>query len=106
MPAFTTACPRNCYSTCAMRVHVEGGRLRAIDAHPAGLATPGGARGGVERVSWDPALDIVADRLIALRRDPGPASVFFFAGSGTKGLLNRVSTSFWRLYGGYTTTPR
>jgi len=42
MPSFTTACPRNCYSTCAMRVHVEGGRLRAIDAHPADLATPGG----------------------------------------------------------------
>jgi len=30
--------------------------------------------------------------------------VLFYAGSGTKGLLNRVSTSFWRLYGGYTTT--
>ncbi len=129
MPAFTTACPRNCYSTCALTVHVEHGRLRGIDAHPASLATPGGpclkglsyiervyspdrllypmrrgARGRFERLSWDAALDIIADRLIALRRDPGPASVLFYAGSGTKGLLNRVSTSFWRLYGGYTTT--
>jgi len=129
MPAFTTACPRNCYSTCAMTVHVEDGRLRTIDAHPAGLATPGGpclkglsyvervyspdrllhpmrraARGRVERILWDAALDIVADKLIALRRNPGPASVLFYAGSGTKGLLNRVSTAFWRLYGGYTTT--
>jgi len=129
MPAFTTACPRNCYSTCALTVHVEHGRLRAIDAHPAGLATTGGpclkglsyvervsspdrllhpmrrgARGRFERISWDAALDIIADRLIALRRDPGPASVLFYAASGTKGLLNRVSTAFWRLYGGYTTT--
>jgi len=129
MPAFTTACPRNCYSTCAMTVQVEGGRLRRVDAHPAGLATPGGpclkglsyvervyspdrllhpmrrgARGRFERISWDAALDIIADKLIALRGDPGPASVLFYAGSGTKGLLNRVSTVFWRLYGGYTTT--
>ena len=42
MPSFTTACPRNCYSTCAMTVHVEGGRLRKIDAHPGNLATSTG----------------------------------------------------------------
>ena len=28
---FTTACPRNCYSTCGMRVSVEDGRLRTIE---------------------------------------------------------------------------
>jgi anaerobic selenocysteine-containing dehydrogenase len=30
----TTARPRNCYSTCGMRVTVEDGRLRRIEAHP------------------------------------------------------------------------
>jgi anaerobic selenocysteine-containing dehydrogenase len=34
----------------------------------------------------------------------GPHSVFFYAGSGTKGLMNEVSTRFWRLFGGCTTT--
>jgi len=42
MPVFITACPRNCYSTCTMQVHVEDGRLRSLDAHPANLATSGG----------------------------------------------------------------
>ena len=36
----TTACPRNCYSTCGMRVRVEDGRLVRIEAHPANEATP------------------------------------------------------------------
>ena len=31
MTVHITACPRNCYSTCSMRVHVENGRLVRID---------------------------------------------------------------------------
>jgi anaerobic selenocysteine-containing dehydrogenase len=42
MPFFTTACPRNCYSTCSMRVQVEDGRLRRIEPHPHNQATPDG----------------------------------------------------------------
>jgi anaerobic selenocysteine-containing dehydrogenase len=129
MPTFTTACPRNCYSTCAMRVEVRDGRLVGIAAHPDAEATAGGPclkglsyiervyspdrllhplrrrrGGGFERVTWDGALDLIASRLAALRGDPGPRSVLFYAGSGTKGLMNSVSTAFWELYGGCTTT--
>ena len=129
MAVFTTACPRNCYSTCALRVEVEDGRIRRIDTHPGTRATPGGpclkglsyvervhspdrilhplrrTRGGLfQRVSWDAALDAIAERLLAVRRDPGPQSVLYYCASGTKGLLNRVSERFWRLYGGYTGT--
>ena len=125
----TTACPRNCYSTCALRVEVEDGRIRRIDTHPAARATPGGpclkglsyvervyspdrilhplrrTRGGAfARVSWDSALDEIARRLTAVRRDHGPQSVLYYCASGTKGLMNRVSERFWRLYGGYTGT--
>jgi anaerobic selenocysteine-containing dehydrogenase len=128
MPSFTTACPRNCYSTCAMTVHVEGGRLRSIDAHAGNLATATGPclkglsyveriyspdrllhphrrnprSGTFERISWDAALDEISEHLARLRAEP--QSVLFYTGSGTKGLMNRVSTSFWRLFGGYTTT--
>lgn len=128
MPSFTTACPRNCYSTCAMTVHVEGGRLRSIDAHPGNTATATGPclkglsyveriyspdrllypqrrnprSGSFERISWESALDGIAERLVRYRAEP--QSVLFYTGSGTKGLMNRVSTNFWRLYGGYTTT--
>jgi len=42
MPVFTTACPRNCYSTCGMSVTVENGRLRGLEAHPGNAATGDG----------------------------------------------------------------
>ena len=29
-----TACPRNCYSTCAMKAVVEDGRLTTLDLEP------------------------------------------------------------------------
>ncbi len=126
---FTTACPRNCYSTCGMRVTVEDGRLRAIEAHPGNAATPEGvclkglsyiervydpdrllhplqrtAGGGFERISWDAALDRITTEFAAVREKYGPRSVFFYEGSGTKGLMNRLATDFWRLFGGCTTT--
>jgi anaerobic selenocysteine-containing dehydrogenase len=127
--SFTTACPRNCYSTCGMRVRVEEGRLRGLEAHPGNAATAEGlclkglsyierayspdrllhpmsrTKGGAfERVSWDDALDRIAEKLVRLRERHGPQSLLFYAGSGTKGLMNSVSMEFWKLFGGCTTT--
>jgi len=112
-----------------MRVGVENGRLRAIESHPDNMATPEGvclkglsyiervyakdrvlhplqrtANGDFEQISWDAALDRIAGELTAAHERHGPRSVFFYTGSGTKGLLNEVSKSFWRLFGGCTTT--
>jgi anaerobic selenocysteine-containing dehydrogenase len=130
MKILTTACPRNCYSTCTMKVQVEDDRIRRIEPHAGNRATPGGAclkglsyiervyspdrilhplrrvpeSGEFERISWDEALDTIAEKLIALRSDPGPQSVLYYSGSGTKGLMNIVGRRFWRLYGGITAT--
>jgi anaerobic selenocysteine-containing dehydrogenase len=130
MPVYTTACPRNCYSTCSLRVHVEDGRLRRIEAHPHNRATPEGPclkglsyveretspdrilyplrrrPGGTafDRISWDDALDTIAEKLVRHRDDAGPQSVLYYSASGTKGLLNGVGMEFWRLFGGCTTT--
>jgi anaerobic selenocysteine-containing dehydrogenase len=129
MPVFTTACPRNCYSTCALRVTVEDNRITAIDASPENRATPGGpclkglsyaervhgpdrlrhplrrqSNGGFRPISWDEALDTLAEQLSAVKSRYGPQAVMHYAGSGTKGLLNGVSLAFWRLFGGCTTT--
>ncbi len=103
--------------------------MRRLEPHPGGLATAGGPclkglsyverevaedriltplrrqRGGdFAPVSWDDALTEITERLVTYRRDPGPRSVLYYAASGTKGLLNSVGASFWRMYGGYTTT--
>jgi anaerobic selenocysteine-containing dehydrogenase len=112
-----------------MRVEVEDGTIRAIETHPDNIATSEGvclkglsyiervyatdrvlhplqraANGTFERISWDTALERITSELIAARDRHGPRSVFFYSGSGTKGLLNEVSTAFWRLFGGCTTT--
>jgi anaerobic selenocysteine-containing dehydrogenase len=129
VPTFLTACPRNCYSTCAMKVTVEEGRLVRVEAAPANLATAEGpclkGLSYVERahsperitrplrrrpdgsfvpVSWEEALEAVAGPLEKARREDGAASVLYYSASGTKGLLNGCGLAFWRLFGGCTTT--
>ena len=129
MTVHTTACPRNCYSTCAMRVTVEGGRITAIDPHEGNWATSEGpclkglsylerqvsperilhpmkrtASGAFERVGWGEALDLITRHLETARHTHGPQSVFYYAASGTKGLLNSCGLAFWRQFGGCTTT--
>ena len=108
---------------------MEGGHVTAVDAHPGNLATPEGpclkglsylervepasrltaprlrgARGEFRPIAWDDALDLMADRFLELRRRLGPQSVLYYAGSGTKGLLNSAGLAFWRRFGGCTTT--
>jgi len=58
----------------------------------------------LEPVTWEMALNTIADKLRTLKRDHGQQSVLFYAGSGSKGLLNSLSMEFWRLFGGCTTT--
>ena len=111
---FTTACPSNCYSTCGIRVEVENGRLRAIEAHPDNLATPEGvclkglsyiervyakdrilhplqrtSSGDFERITWDAALDRIASELNSARDRYGPRSVFFYTRQRHQGPVER-----------------
>lgn len=129
MPTVLTACPRNCYSTCAMRVTVEEGRLTKVEPAPENRATAEGPclkglayverthspdrvtrplrrrpDGSHEPVSWEEALDTVTAALGKARAEHGPKSVLYYSGSGTKGLLNGCGLAFWRLFGGCTTT--
>ncbi len=128
MPIHTTACPRNCYSTCGLRVEVEDGRVRRVEPNPDNRATGQGVclkglsyveravsphritrplvrRGGAfVPLPWDGALDLMAGAFDRIRRESGPQAVLYYAGSGSKGLLNGVGMAFWRLFGGCTTT--
>ncbi len=129
MSVHTTACPRNCYSTCGMKVHVEDGQIRRIEPHPGNRATPEGVclkglsyvervrspdrilhplrrtrSGTFEPVGWEDALAEIAYQLERVRQTFGPRSLLYYAGSGTKGLLNGCGMEFWRLFGGCTTT--
>ncbi|MDJ1157161.1 molybdopterin oxidoreductase family protein [Chelatococcus sp. SYSU_G07232] len=113
-----SACPHDCPSTCALDVEVIDGRTigRLHGAgdnsytagvicakvaryaervhspgrvlHPLKRVGPKGA-GEFERISWDEALDIVAERFLAAERDFGPESVWPYYYAGTMGLVMR-----------------
>ncbi|PKQ65904.1 hypothetical protein BZG02_02565 [Labilibaculum filiforme] len=129
MKLISSACPRNCYSTCSIKVRVENNQVTGIEAHAGNRATPEGpcikglayveransknrilypqkrvATGKYERISWEEALNTIAEKLSHCKENFGPHSILYFAASGMSGLLNGVSTSFWKLFGGATTT--
>ena len=129
MKEFITVCPRNCYSTCSFRVFTEEGRVVRILPYEGNLATPEGPcikglsylereysseriiyplirqpDGTFARIGRDEALTIIAGRLGEARKKHGPHSVLFYKGSGYSGLSNEIAGSFWRKFGGATTT--
>ena len=81
--------------------YVERVRSPARILHPL-HRKPGTA--DFERISWDDALNLIVSHLTRIRSETGAQSVLYYAGSGTKGLLNGVALEFWKLYGGCTTT--
>ena len=127
MKVHHTACPRNCYSTCSFKVWTDNGRVVKIDPQPLNRATPEGiclkGLSYVERtnsterilqplkryddkflpITWDEAIEEIAEKLNHYKKDFGPHSILFYAASGMSGLLNGVSTNFWKMFGGATT---
>ncbi len=114
----TSVCPHDCPSTCALSVEVlDGARIGAVRGaednsytagvicakvsryaerihHPDRLTQPllrVGPRGGRQFrvISWDEALDRIADRFIADAARHGSESVWPFFFAGTMGLVQR-----------------
>ena len=70
---------------------------------PDRLTTPLRRRGGeLVPVGWDEALDFVAERLGAIRRESGPAAIFHYRSGGSLGLLKFLSDYFFALFGPVT----
>ena len=113
-----TACPHDCPSTCALDVELlpDGriGRVRGAKDnsytdgvicakvaryaervhHPDRLMHPlrrKGPKGSTEfeRISWDDALDLTADAMLAAERRFGPEAVWPYYFAGTMGLVMR-----------------
>lgn len=108
------ACPHDCPDTCAMRVHVEGGRVIAVKGDPTHSLTAGTlctkvsryaerthhpdrlkspmkrvgkkGEGKFEAISWDEAYETISERLAEIwRRDPQAILPYSYA--GTMGLV-------------------
>src|SRR6201989_1538839 len=108
------ACPHDCPDTCAMLVTVESGRATRVAGDPDHPVTQGflctkvnryvertyhrdrllypmrrvGPKGAgqFERITWDEALDEIAQRLNAIRRSPvGSQGILPYSYAGTMG---------------------
>jgi anaerobic selenocysteine-containing dehydrogenase len=126
-----TVSPRTGYTADLILAHVEDGRLVKVEANPddrvgRGLLTPFARRyvervyskerllrpmmrkgergsGEFEAVSWEDALDRIAEALTAAVRKRDPRSVLYYQGSGQDGVMTQFGRLFLSYFGGYST---
>src|SRR5499426_2420621 len=119
-------CALDCPDTCSWIVTVDNGRAVTLQGDPAHPFTRGvlcakvngylayaqspdrllypmrrrgpKGRGELERISWDDALDEIAERFTATIREFGPEAIWPYLGSGSMGLLNGVYSAGRRLW--------
>jgi anaerobic selenocysteine-containing dehydrogenase len=123
-----SVCALDCPDTCALRVTLDGDRIVQITGaadhpitqgfacvktvryaehqeHPGRLLYPQRrcgpkGQGKFQRVSWDEALDEIADRLRSVIERAGPRAILPFSYAGTMGLIQRDHPlSFFRALG-------
>ena len=124
-----TACPLDCPDSCTLEVTVKNGRIVEIDGGHENPSTRDyicakvrrfaervygedrllypairkGAKGdGVfTRVTWDEALDHIAERMIAIRDRSGGEAILPFCYGGSNGLLTQDTNdaALWRAFG-------
>jgi len=122
-----TTCTRDCPNTCGLIAEVENGRLISLKGSPDHPFTRGlachktanyidrvysGERvttplqrtsGGWRSVSWDTALDLIAEKLKTVRSENGPEAVLYYQGYGERTALKLLNKYFFNLFGGVTT---
>ena len=126
-----TACPLDCPDSCSLQVTVEQGRIVKIDGGDANPSTRDficakvrtftdrvygedrllypavrkGAKGqGVfTRVSWDEALDRIAERMVGIRDRWGAEAILPYSYGGSNGLLTQ-DTNDAALFRGFGTS--
>ena len=124
-----TACPLDCPDACSLAVTAHHGKVITIDGSrrnpvtdgficakvrrfgerlygPDRLLHPGVRKGRkgegrFERVSWDEALERVADRMRRAKADHGGASILPYSYGGSNGLLTQdnFDAQLWRRFG-------
>lgn len=119
----TTTCNRDCPDACGIQVRVEAGKvveMVGVQAHPVTrgflcyrtshfpelMAT--GPRvlqplvrkdGQLQPASWDEALTLVAQRLVQVRQESGPAAILHYRSGGSLGILKHLADLFFDQFG-------
>lgn len=123
---FHAACPLNCWDSCGFKVTVEDGKVVKVEGDAEHPITKGkicgrgrmlekrvnsGERllyplkkvaGEFERISWQQALDEIAEKLKAYKKKYGSTSVLHSHDYANGGLLTNLDARFFNNYGGVT----
>lgn len=131
MKVVPSVCCNDCGGSCPLNIYVEDGRITKIEARDVGLPAirpclrgllyhyrvyapdrlkypmkRSGERGEGKfvRVSWDEALDEVAERITRIKDTYGPASILNLSGSGPSGRFHSGAalSRFLNMAGGQT----
>ncbi|WP_424161025.1 molybdopterin-dependent oxidoreductase [Bacillus amyloliquefaciens] len=121
-----SACPLNCWDSCGFLVTVEGGNVTKVDGDPNHPITEGKIcgrgrmletktnaperlryplkkiDGNFVRVSWEQALDEIAEKMAAIKETLGTAAVLHSHDYANNGLLKALDQRFFNGYGGVT----
>lgn len=118
-----TTCSRDCPDACGILAEVRDGVVTALKGDPEHpvtqgflcfrtsrfldhqngahrLRTPMLRRGGeLQPASWDDALDAIAQKLLAVRAESGPAAIFHYRSGGSLGILKQLADQFFDEFG-------
>lgn len=121
-----SACPLNCWDSCGFLVTVEDGKVTKVEGNPDHPITQGKIcgrgrmlenrtnsedrllyplkkiDGKFERISWEKALDEIAEKLDYYKESFGSTSVLHSHDYANGGLLTNLDSRFFNLYGGVT----
>ncbi|MBT2692198.1 molybdopterin-dependent oxidoreductase [Bacillus sp. ISL-55] len=121
-----SACPLNCWDSCGFLVTVEDGKVIKVEGNPDHPITQGKIcgrgrmlenransedrllyplkkiDGKFQQVSWEQALDEIAEKLAYYKERFGTTSVLHSHDYANGGLLTNLDSRFFNLYGGVT----
>lgn len=121
-----SACPLNCWDSCGFLVTVEDGKVTKVEGNPDHPITQGKIcgrgrmlenranaedrllhplkkiDGSFQQISWEQALDEIAEKLAYYKEYFGTTSVLHSHDYANGGLLTNLDSRFFNLYGGVT----
>ncbi|WP_102264741.1 molybdopterin-dependent oxidoreductase [Mesobacillus jeotgali] len=121
-----SACPLNCWDSCGFLVTVEDGKVKKVEGNPEHPITQGKIcgrgrmlenrtnsedrllyplkkiEGSFQQISWEQALDEIAEKLAHYKESFGTTSVLHSHDYANGGLLTNLDSRFFNLYGGVT----
>lgn len=122
-----SACPLDCWDQCSLRVGIKDGQVLYIRPDPDHPVTGGffcskgkklisrvnhperlrypllKKNGSFKRVSWDEALELMAEKITETLKSYGPLAMMHFYDGGHGGLIKNIESRFFSALGGSTT---